>query len=63
MFLQLFKTTFQNTKLRTDLVGDKHYGYCSAIEKIVKDFKAVTHIGGCCGCGPEGIESLAKRLV
>ena len=49
--------------MRSDLVDDEHAGYCNAIEEMITKFKAVTHIGGCCGCGPEGIQSLKKNLL
>lgn len=41
---------------------DGHIGYINAIEHILKNFKAVTHIGGCCGTLPDGISSLRARF-
>ena len=49
--------------MRTDLVDDEHAGYCNAIEEMITKFKAVTHIGGCCGCRPQGIRSLQRRFL
>ena len=55
--------SFQDIRMRTDLVDDEHAGYCKAIQEIVSNFKAVTHIGGCCGCQPQGIRSLQRRFL
>ena len=41
---------------------DGHIGYINAIEHILNNFKAVTHIGGCCGTLPDGISSLRARF-
>ena len=49
--------------MREDLVENDHAGYCQALEEILQTFKAVTHIGGCCGCRPQGILSLQKRFL
>ena len=47
--------------MRGDLVEDGHRGYCKALEDAVSKFK-VDYIGGCCGCGPQGIKALQKRF-
>ena len=47
---------------RDELVSGDHAGYCEALEHILTNFKAVTHIGGCCGTLPEGIRSLQTRF-
>jgi len=47
---------------RDELVSGDHAGYCEALEQILTNFKAVTHIGGCCGTLPEGIRSLQTRF-
>ena len=48
-------TFFQEIKMRGDLVDNRHSGYCKAMDEFVKRF-GVNYIGGCCGCGPEGIK-------
>ena len=48
--------------MRNDLVLGGHEGYCEAIEHILRNFKAVTHIGGCCGTLPQGIRSLNAKF-
>ena len=49
--------------MRQDLVENDHAGYVQALEEILQNFKAVTHIGGCCGGRPQGIRSLQKRFL
>ena len=49
--------------MRSDLVDDEHSGYCNAIHEMITNYKAITHIGGCCGCMPSGIKSLQKRFL
>ena len=48
--------------MRTDLVDDEHSGYCNAIHEMITKYKAITHIGGCCGCMPKGIKRMQKRF-
>ena len=45
--------------MRSDLVNNRHSGYCKAMAEFVKRFH-VNYIGGCCGCGPEGIKRLQE---
>ena len=61
--LTIFGGSWQNIQMRDDLVEDDHSGYCQALEHIINRFKAVTHIGGCCGCQPQGIRSLQRRFL
>ena len=51
--------SLQDIKMREDLVGNGHHGYCEAIKEWATRFK-VNYIGGCCGCGPEGIKKLQE---
>ena len=48
--------------MRSDLVDDGHRGYCEGIIELVQQFK-VNYIGGCCGCGPEGIKRLQETFL
>ena len=45
--------------MRSDLVNNRHSGYCKAMAEFVMRFN-VNYIGGCCGCGPEGIKRLQE---
>ena len=49
--------------MRSDLVSDGHEGHNKAIEEMITRFKAITHIGGCCGCKPDGIKSLQQKFL
>ena len=46
--------------VRGDLVYDEYSGYVD----FCNEFAAMgaTYIGGCCGCGPKGIEYVCKSL-
>ena len=45
--------------MRGDMVDDRHRGYCKAIAQMVESFN-INYIGGCCGCGPQGIKRLQE---
>ena len=41
--------------MRSDLVDERHSGYCKAMNQFVEKFN-VNFVGGCCGCEPDGIK-------
>ena len=45
----------QNIRMRSDLVDERHSGYCNAMNQFVEKFN-VNYVGGCCGCEPDGIK-------
>ena len=45
----------QNIRMRSDLVDERHSGYCKAMDQFVVKFN-VNYVGGCCGCEPDGIK-------
>ena len=49
------KLLSQNIQMRSDLVDERHSGYCKAMSQFVEKFN-VNYVGGCCGCEPDGIK-------
>jgi len=45
---------------REDLMHENYLGYAKFVEQFVQH--GATMVGGCCGCGPEGIETIGSHL-
>jgi hypothetical protein len=45
---------------RADLVCDEHKKYTDIMWQLSE--QGVTYVGGCCGCGPNGIAALQRRF-
>ena len=46
---------------RADLCEDSFRGYVEVCEEMVRLF-GVSYVGGCCGCGPDGIRELVRAF-
>ena len=42
-------------------VKDNYHGYIEFCVEAVEKF-GVSLVGGCCGCGPDGIERIARQF-
>lgn len=51
----------QDIKARDDLVYDGFGGYVKFCKKFAKH--GATYLGGCCGCGPAGINGIASQCT
>ena len=47
--------------MRSDLVDERHSGYCKAMDQFVVKFN-VNYVGGCCGCEPDGIKRFQESI-
>merc|ERR1712159_241992 len=59
------QTTKRKVTRRKDMTGSSGAGpfalYVDFAKSLVRDF-GVSHVGGCCGCGPDGISALHTGL-
>lgn len=54
------KDKSKEIKVRHDLVDDGFTGYVQLCADFVKH--GASYVGGCCGCGPEGIEAMSAQF-
>ena len=51
----------EEIKLRDDLGRDGFAGYAQCVHQFVA--RGATMVGGCCGCGPQGIRAIRDTVI